>query len=119
MIKFIISLLVLLAVLLIIPFFNWPDIPINVFYSLQLYVNYIWSFNAYIPVDTIFTLARWIIGIELSFVGLRMLGKVAHMISGRPNMLEEVGRITSTTIGDDGQPHTRTTVWSKTKNRSI
>lgn len=113
--QFLIGLLVLLSVLLILPFFNWPAIPANVFTSLSLYTRYIWSFNAYIPVDTIFLLARWVIGVELSFVGLRMIGKVMHKLSGRPNILEEVGHTTQTFTDSHGGKHTTDRDWATTK----
>jgi len=82
MITFLASIAVLIAASYIITIVPWPDIDPGMLQSISTTINYIWSFNLYIPIDTFFRLAMITFGIIIALQIIRLAGRVYEAITG-------------------------------------
>jgi len=72
---------IFLALLPLIPF---PPIPQEALDVVTSSVKVIYWFNRYVPIDTLFKFASYILVIEMSFFILRVYGIIHELITGNP-----------------------------------
>jgi len=102
LLKIVMGALAFMLVLLLIPMFAWPDIPVEVFHAVSNTFSWIWSFNDLIPIDVMFRLAWTVVFIELSLVGLKFAGHIIELLTGNPTMLTSIGTRTTQYADDKG-----------------
>lgn len=61
---------------------NWPDIT-DYLSNIQTAVNYLYFFNTYIPINTLFTISGIVILYEFLIFSYKLLTAIASWISGR------------------------------------
>lgn len=88
MIKVIVGIFTALAVLILLPALPWPALPAGVFTAIGQAIGYGWMYNAYVPVDTLLSVAAVITTIEFTSWAVRMLGRIMRVITGHPNPAE-------------------------------
>lgn len=72
------SLFALLAFVL--PIIPWPEIPTEAFTSITTYINYFYGFNTVFPIDTFFTVALFVIGIELGLALFTLALRLSNLM---------------------------------------
>jgi len=84
--------LVLIALIAILPVFPWPAIPSELGDALYVFFSYLWSFNEFIPVDTIIKAAFLIIGIEFLLFLVRIAAQILGFIAQKDTPLDHIGK---------------------------
>jgi len=109
MIGTIFAIFALFAILILLPTLPFPEIPSGALTSITTLVAWLYSLNAYVPVDTLFYIGGIVILIEFTMNTVRLIGSIWHSITGRPNPFQTIGKTDTTDVG--GQvPRSHTTL---------
>lgn len=92
MIPSLIAAATILAVILILPAFPWPDIPSVIGDSLVVIFRYYWGLNRFIPLDTVTLLGFFALGIEVLLMLVRFIGRIFAFVSGHNSPFDNIGR---------------------------